>query len=204
MHILHVISSPRKAASASIQLSEGIIDRLRAAYPGSTVRVRDLATHPFPHLEEAKLQALFTPAAQRTPEQQAAAKHSDDAIAEVLAADILVIGAPLYNFGIPSTLKAWLDHVVRAGHTFQYVDGQPQGLVTGKQAYLAVASGAIYSEGFRKAYDFVVPYLQTVLGFIGVTDLQVVRVEGTALSGVQDTALEKGLASIRIAAPAAR
>jgi len=106
MHILHVISSPRKAASASIQLSEGIIDRLRAAYPGSTVRVRDLATHPFPHLEEAKLQSLFTPAEQRTPEQQAAAKHSDDAIAEVLAADILVIGAPLYNFGIPSTLKA--------------------------------------------------------------------------------------------------
>jgi len=204
MHILHVISSPRKAASASIQLSEGIIDRLRAAYPGSTVRVRDLATHPFPHLEEAKLQSLFTPAPQRTPEQQVAAKHSDDAIAEVLAADILVIGAPLYNFGIPSTLKAWIDHVVRAGHTFQYVDGRPQGLVTGKQAYLAVASGAIYSEGFMKPYDFVVPYLQTVLGFIGITDLQVVRVEGTALSSVQDTALEKGLASIRVTAPTAR
>jgi len=194
MHILHIISSPRKAASDSIKLGNGIIERLRAAYPGSTVQVRDLATDPFPHLEEAQLQSFYTPAAQRTPAQQVAARHSDEAIAEVMQADIIVIGAPLYNFGIPSTLKAWIDHVVRAGITFKYVDNQPVGLVTGKQAYVAVASGAVYSEGFMKPYDFVVPYLQTVLGFIGITDLNVVRVEGTAIPGVQNTAFEKALA----------
>ncbi len=203
MHILHIVSSPRKAASDSIKLGNSISERLQAAYPGSTVQVRDLATSPFPHLEEAQLQAFYTPAVQRTPAQQLAAKHSDEAIAEMMQADFLVIGAPLYNFGIPSTLKAWIDHVVRAGHTFQYVDGRPQGLVTGKQAYLAVASGAIYSEGFMKPYDFVVPYMQTVLGFIGITDLNVVRVEGTAIPGIQDTAFEKALASIHIAVPAA-
>ncbi len=195
MNILHVISSPRKSASYSIQLGEGIIDKLQAAYPGSTVQVRDLATNPFPHLEEAKLAALFTPADQRTPDQQAAAKHSDEAIAEVMAANIFVIGAPLYNFGIPSTLKAWIDHIARAGITFRYTASGPEGLVTGKKVYVAMSSGGVYSEGYLVSYDFVAPYLRTILGFMGMTDVTVVRVEGTLDADAAPAALAKALAS---------
>ncbi|RZK26535.1 MAG: FMN-dependent NADH-azoreductase [Hymenobacter sp.] len=200
MNILNVISSPRKGASASIQLADGIIDKLQAAHSGSNVVVRDLATNPFPHLEEAKLNALFTPAESRTPEQSAAAKHSDDAIQEIKDADVIVIGAPLYNFGIPSTLKAWVDHIARAGITFKYVDGAPQGLITGKKVYVAMASGGIYSEGPSAGYDFVAPYLKAVLGFLGMTDVTVVRAEGLAIPGVQDTAVQKGLDSVTITA----
>ena len=198
MQILHVISSPRGDASLSIQLGNGIIEKLKAANPGSTVTVRDLATHPFPHLEAAKLQSLFTPAPERTPAQQEAAKHSDDAIAEVQAADVLVIDAPLYNFSIPSTLKAWIDHICRAGITFKYVDGKPQGLITGKKVYVAMASGGIYSEGPAAGYDFVAPYLKAVLGFLGMTDVTVARAEGAAIPGVQDTAVQKGLDSVHV------
>ena len=196
MNILHVISSPRGAASFSIQLGQGLVAKLEAAYPGSAVQVRDIATQPFPQLEEAKLQSFFTPAEHRTPAQQEAARHSDDAVAELLAADIIVIGAPLYNFGIPSTLKAWIDHICRAGQTFRYSEAGAEGLVKGKKVYIALSSGGIYSEGPLAGYDFVAPYLQAVLGFLGMTDMTVVRVEGTSVPGVQDTALAKALASV--------
>ena len=155
MRILHVISSPRGDASFSIKLGNGIIDKLKAANPGSTVTVRDLATNPFPQLEAAKLQSWSTAAPDRTPAQHEAVKHSDDAIAEVQAADVLVVDAPLYNFNVPSTLKAWIDHIVRAGITFQYVDGKPKGLIEGKKVYVAMASGNIYSEGAYTGYDFI-------------------------------------------------
>lgn len=197
MNILHVISSPR-AESFSLQLGNGIIDQLRAAHPGSTVVVRDLAQHPFPHLEEVHIQSFHTPAEGRTPAQQAAVRHSDEVIGELQAADVIVIGAPLYNFGIPSTLKAWIDHVVRARVTFRYTATGMEGLLTGKQVYLAVSSGGVYSEGPWAAKDFVVPYLQAVLAGIGLTDVTVARAEGTSMPGVQDTALAKGLASVAL------
>jgi FMN-dependent NADH-azoreductase len=191
MNILHIISSPRKGASASIQLANGIIDKLQAAHPGSNVVV---------HLEEAKLQSFFTPAESRTPEQQAAAKHSDDAIQEIKDADVIVIGAPLYNFGIPSTLKAWVDHIARAGITFRYTATGPEGLITGKKVYVAMSSGGIYSEGPSAGYDFVAPYLKAVLGFLGMTDVTVVRAEGLAIPDLQATAVQKGLDSVTITA----
>jgi FMN-dependent NADH-azoreductase len=200
VNILHIISSPRKGASASIQLANGIIEKLQAAHPGSNVTVHDLATNPFPHLEEAKLQSFFTPAESRTPEQQAAVKHSDDAIQEINDADILVIGAPLYNFGIPSTLKAWVDHIARAGITFRYTADGPEGLIKGKKVYVAMSSGGVYSEGPSAGYDFVAPYLKAVLGFLGMTDVTVIRAEGLAIPGVQDTAVQKGLDSVNISA----
>ena len=193
MHILNIISSPRGAASFSIKLGHGLVEKLQAAHPGSTVAVHDLATHPFPHLEEARLQSLFTPAESRTPEQHEAARHSDDAIREIQEADAIVIGAPLYNFGIPSTLKAWIDHIARAGITFRYSEAGPEGLVKGKKVYLAVSSGGVYSAGPYAAYDFVVPYLKAVLGFLGMTDVTVVRVEGTATPGAGEAALAKAL-----------
>lgn len=197
MNILHVVSSPR-SESFSRQLGDGIIAKLLATYPGSTVRVRDLVSQPFPHLEEVHIQAFHTPAESRTPAQQQAVRHSDEVIAELMAADIIVIGAPLYNFGISSTLKAWVDHIVRARVTFRYAPMGMEGLVIGKKVYLAVASGGVYSEGPWAAKDFVVPYLQAVLAGIGLTDLTVARAEGTSMPGVQDTALAKGLASVML------
>lgn len=200
MNILHVISSPRGSESFSIKLGHGLVAKLQAANPGSTVQVRDLATTPFPQLEEAKLASFFTPAEHRSPAQQEAARHSDEAIAEVMAADVIVMGAPLYNFGIPSTLKAWIDHICRAGITFRYTETGPEGLVKGKKVYVALSSGGVYSEGPYAAYDFVAPYLHTVLGFLGMTAVDVVRVEGTMVPGVKETALEKALAGFSPAA----
>ena len=198
MNILHIISSPRKGESFSIKLGNAIIEKLQAANSGSTVKVHDLTNKPFPHLEEAHLQSFFTPAESRTPEQQEAVRHSDEAIAEIMAADTIVIDAPLYNFGIPSTLKAWIDHIARAGVTFRYTAAGPEGLVKGKKIYVAMASGGVYSEGPMTSYDFVPPYLKAVLGFLGMTDVTVQRVEGLAIPDLQATALDKAIANITL------
>jgi len=112
--------------------------------------------------------------------------------------DILVIGAPMYNFSIHSTLKAWLDHIVRAGQTFTYSEKGIEGLVKGKKVYVALASGGIYSEGLMKGMDFVEPYLRAVLGAIGLTDITFVRAEGLNMPGVKEEAMEKAIASIRV------
>ncbi|TKC62091.1 FMN-dependent NADH-azoreductase [Pedobacter hiemivivus] len=194
--ILHIISSPRSGASFSIKLGNAIIEKIQTAYPGSTVKEKNLVTEVFPHLEEAHLTSFFTPAENRTPENLIAIQHSDQAIAEIMNADIIVIGAALYNFGIHSSLKAWIDHIARAGITFRYGENGPEGLVKGKKVYIAMASGGIYTEGAMQAYDFVAPYLKTVLSFLGMTDISVFRAEGTAIPGIQDLALEKAINSV--------
>jgi FMN-dependent NADH-azoreductase len=196
--ILHIISSPRGAASMSIQLGNAIVNKLQTAIPGSTVKVTDLLKKNFPHLEEAHLASFFTPEEVRTPENLEAIKHSDESIQEIKDADIIVIGAPLYNFSIHSVLKAWVDHITRAGITFKYDENGPQGLIKNKKVYLAISSGGIYSEGPMKAMDFVEPYMRTILGFLGMTDITVFRVEGLSIPGVQEGALEKGINSIAI------
>ncbi len=198
MQILQIIASAQGANSYSTRLSQGIIDKLLAAHPGSTVVVRNVATHPFPHLEEAHLQAFFTPAESRSPEQQQAVRHSDEAIAQVMAADVLVVGVPFYNFSISSSLKAWLDHLTRANITFRYAATGPEGLITGKKVYLALASGGIYSEGPMQPYDFAVPYLRFMLGFLGMTDITVARAEGVKVPEFEATALQKGLDSVSV------
>jgi len=196
--ILHIISSPRGQASFSIKLGNAIIEQLKAAYPGSTVQVRDLTQTPFPHLEEATLAAFHTPAEQHTPESREALKNSDEAIAELMVADMIVIGAPLWNFSIPSVLKAWIDHIARAGVTFKYSEAGAEGLVKGKTVYVAMASGGVYSSGPYQVYDFVSTYLKSVLGFMGMTDLKVFRAEGLAYPGQAEAALQKGLNSIAL------
>jgi FMN-dependent NADH-azoreductase len=198
MQILQILSSPRGAASYSTQLANALVEKLVAAHPGSHVKVHDLTNQPFPHVEEVHLQSFFTPAEGRSPEQQAAVRHSDEAIAELLAADTIVIAAPLYNFGITSTLKAWIDHIARAGITFRYTAAGPEGLVKGKKVYVAMSSGGVYSEGPMVAYDFVVPYLKAVLGVVGMTDVTVMRVEGTSIPELKEAALPKALASISL------
>ncbi|TWR31049.1 FMN-dependent NADH-azoreductase [Mucilaginibacter pallidiroseus] len=198
MKILHLISSPRGEASVSIKLGNAIVDKLAAANPGSDVVVRNLVDQPFPHLEEAHINSFFTPAENYTPELAEAVKHSDQAIAQIMDADVIVIGAPMYNFAIHSSLKAWIDHIARAQKTFTYTENGPQGLVKGKKVYVAISSGGIYSEGDYKPYDFTEPYLRAVLGFLGMTDITVYRAEGLKVAGVGETALEKAIESIAV------
>lgn len=197
-NILHIISSPRGEASYSNQLGSVIITKLLAAHPGSQVKKLDLAEDHYPHIGIREITSFFTPTDAKTSEHLEAARNSDEAIADLMAADIIVIGIPLYNFNMPSTLKAWLDHIIRAGITFTYSAEGPEGLIKGKKVYVALASGGIYSEGPMKTLDFVPPYLTSVFGFIGLKDITVVRVEGTSIPGLQETALEKAVQSIAI------
>ncbi len=196
--ILHIISSPRGTASNSIKLGKAIVERIQLVFPGSSITEVDLVSQQFPHLEESHLISFFTPAEKRTPENIAAIHHSDEAINQLKEADIIVIGAPLYNFTIHSTLKAWIDHIVRRNITFRADENESEGLLKGKKVYIAVSSGWIYTEGPLQQFDFVVPYLKHILGFIGLTDITIFRVEGSGVPGVRETALEKGIKSIRI------
>ncbi len=196
MNILHVIASPRGNESHSIQLGNAIVKGLQEKYPGSVAQTHNLTTTLFPHLEEVHLNSFYTPAESRTPELEEAVKHSDEAIAELFAADIIVIGSPMYNFGIPSALKAWIDHIARAGKTFSYSASGAEGLLKNKKAYLAIATGAVFSEGLYKEMDFTEKYLTSVLGFLGITDVTTFRVEGVAIPGLQETALPKALQAV--------
>jgi len=196
MKILHLISSPRGDASFSTKLGDAIVAKLKSLNKNAFVKVHDLTHTPFPHLEEVHLSSFFTPTEKRTPEQISAIRHSDSAIAEINDANVLVLSVPMYNFGIHSTLKAWIDHIARAGVTFAYTESGPEGLIKNKKAYLAIATGGIYSEGPFKSYDFTEPYLRTILGFIGIKDVTVFRVEGLSLDGLKDTALEEALERI--------
>jgi FMN-dependent NADH-azoreductase len=196
MKILHLISSPRGEASFSTKLGNAIVEKLQAANPDHTLTIRNLAESPFPHLEEVHINSFFTPKENHTPEFTEAIKHSDEAIAQLKDADVLVIGVPLYNFGIPSTLKSWIDHIARAGQTFSYSENGPEGLVKNKKLYLAISSGGVYSEGPMKAYDFTESYLRSVLGFLGMTDVTVYRAEGLSIPDVKEVALDKAIESI--------
>ena len=194
--ILHLISSPRGPESLSIKLAEATISKIQQQYPGSTVDTVNLIETNVPHLDTAHLRSFYTPEEQLTPEDQDAIYYSDQAISQLIAADIIVIGAPLYNFGIHSSLKAWIDHIARAGKTFSYSEKGPEGLVKNKKVYIAMSSGAVYSEGLYKTYDFVSGYLTSVLGFLGMTDLTVFRVEGVNIPGIKENALDKAIESI--------
>jgi len=162
--VLNIISSVKGDDSFSIKLSNAVLEKIISIYPNSSIHTHDLSKSPFPHLEETVFTSFYTPQEKRTEAHKEAMLHSDEAIKELMESDILVIGVPLYNFGIPSTLKAWIDHVARSGVTFRYTDGRPEGLVKNKKVYLAIASGGVYSEGPMKSYDFTEPYLRAVLG----------------------------------------
>lgn len=198
--VLHVMSSPRTESSVSRKLGRAVVTRIREKYPDCIVNEYDLARPGMLHLEEAHINSFFTPVEERLPEQQRAIKLSDEAIAGLVEADIIVIEAPMYNFTITSTLKAYLDQIARAGITFRYVGNGalPVGLLKNKEAYLAITSGGIYGEGELKPYDFIEPYLRFLLNLIGITVAGVFRAEGQAIVG-PEKALEKGIESIVIA-----
>jgi FMN-dependent NADH-azoreductase len=194
MHILQINSSARGGQSQSSRLAGDIVARLRAAHPEASLAVRDLAREPLPELDEAALGALFTPADRRTPEQAARVAQDDARIAEVQAADVLVLGVPMYNFGVPAQLKNWIDAIARAGVTFRYTANGPEGLLRGKKAYVALTRGGLYR---NTPADTQVPYLRSVLGFLGITDVEFVYAEGLAMGAeAERAAFESAAAQI--------
>lgn len=179
--VLHINSSVRNEGSISRQLTSEFIEKWQAANPNDKIIERDLATNPVPHLTEQMMGAFFTPADQRTAEQAQVVKLSDHLVDELLSADVIVIGAPMYNFSVSSTLKAWIDHVARAGVTFKYTETGPIGTVHGKKVYVFTSRGGVYSEGPAKVMDFHETYLRGFLGFLGMTDVTFIHSEGLAM-----------------------
>ncbi len=182
MNVLQVNSSARvfenDQGSVSTRLANELSARLLADNPGATLTVRDLARQPQPVLDEAALGALFTPAEARSPEQAARVALDDALIAEIQAADVVVLGVPMYNFGVTAQLKNWIDAIARARVTFQYTEKGPVGLLTGKTVYAVLSRGGIHRGTER---DSQVPYLKSVLGFLGMTDVRFIFAEGLAM-----------------------
>ena len=189
--VLVIESSARQQGSVSRELTQQFIAKWQAAHPADHVQVRDLAAEPVPHLDATLLGGWMTPSEQQSEAEKAALARSNQLTDELLAADVLVLAAPMYNFAIPSTLKAWLDHVLRAGVTFKYTETGPQGLLTGKRAFVLTARGGIYA---GSGLDHQEPYLRQALAFIGIHDVQFIHAEGLNM-GAEFS--EKGLAKAR-------
>lgn len=196
MKLLHVDSSIVGDASVSRQLSAAIVSRLRKANPDLRVGYRDLAAQPVPHLSGAYLAAQAVAPQQHTPEMLHDLALGGELLDEFMGANVVVIGAPMYNFGIPSQLKAWIDRLMVAGKTFRYTDTGVEGLVGGKTIIIASARGGLYAPGTPLAtVDFQEPYLRAVFGFIGITDIRIVRAEGVALG---EDSRDKALAAAKL------
>lgn len=179
-NVLIIESSARQQDSFSRELTQQFISHWKTLHPADRLTVRDLAVNPVPHLDADLLGGWMKPEAQRNAAEQASLQRSNELTDELLAVDVLVLAAPMYNFAIPSTLKAWLDHVLRAGLTFKYTDTGPQGLLTGKKAYVLTARGGIYA---GSTADHQEPYLRQVLAFVGIHDVTFIHAEGMNLGG---------------------
>jgi FMN-dependent NADH-azoreductase len=177
-NVLIIDSAATGDQSVSRKLTAEFAAQLRRRYPGANIVHRDVGREPIPHLTAATVSAIR--GAPETAEGHATRALSDQLIAELQAAELIVIGAPMYNFGIPSTLKAWFDHVLRGGVTFRYTAEGPEGLVTGKRAIVVEARAGLYSEGPAAVMDHQEPHLRTLLGFMGISDVRYVRAEKLA------------------------
>lgn len=194
-NLLFVTSSLFGQDSKSTRIAAEFVSAWKAANGPARVIHRDLGNGSVPHLTSDHFAAWTTAPADRSERQQAIAGESDPLIEEVEAADVIVIGAPMYNFSISSTLKAWLDHITRAGRTFQYTANGPEGLLKNKKVYVVTARGGVYTgDSPAKAYDFQEPYLRAILGLNGLTDVTFVHVEAQKMS---PDAAEAGIANAR-------
>jgi FMN-dependent NADH-azoreductase len=189
--MLMLLSSPRGEASLSTKVARALADRLTSA-SGATLKIRDLAAEPLPHINPAYVVGRMLPPEQRTPAQAEAAALAETLVDELKAADVVVIAASMINFAPSSTLKAWIDYVVWPGRTMLPTKNGPEGLITGKKVYVVVASGGVYSSGPMAANDMLVPYLKQILGFIGITDIDTIRAEAQSFGS---EASEKGAAA---------
>lgn len=179
--LLTITSSPKSEGSVSNDLVARFVDTWRAQDPDADITRCDVGLAPPPHLDEATIGAFYTAVDQRNSGQQAALALSDELVGELEAADVIVIAAPMHNFGLPSGLKAWIDHVARVGRTFRYTENGPEGLLTGRKVYVLTARGGDYSaDGPIHAMDHQTPYLRTVLGFMGLTDVTFIHAQGVA------------------------
>ena len=194
--LLQIQSSIFSNGGQSSQLAERFIAAWRASNPGGKVIVRDLATEPVPHLDAARFGAFIAKPEERTAEQQAVVDYSDALIGELKRADVVALGLPMYNFGLPSTLKAYFDHIGRAGETFKYTEKGPVGLLTGKKVYVFAARGGIYA---GTPNDTQTPFIRTFLSFIGMDDIEFVYAEGLAIS---EASKQKGIARAEAAVDA--
>jgi len=179
-HILLVTSSPRGSEGLSTRYASQLAKQLAARHPGVTLTVRDLAVAPLNHIGEAYVVGRATPPDARTAAQAEAVELAERLVAELAAADTVVIGSAMINFGPPTPLKAWFDHVTWPGVTFRYANNSVEGLLKGKKVYLVTTSGGVFSEGPLSAWDYQSGYLKHLLGFLGLTDIEHLRVEGTA------------------------
>ncbi len=180
--LLAISSSPNPAGSKTKALIDQFIQDWSAKDPKAEVTTRDLGTNPPPHLDGQTIGAFYTPAEDLSDTQKTQLAYSDTVIAELQEADVILIGAPMHNFGIPSSLKAWIDHVARVGKTFKYGDNGPVGLLKDKKVFILAARGGDYSENSpAHPMDQITPYLKTVLGFIGLTDVTFINAEGVAM-----------------------
>lgn len=184
--LLKITASLAGGQGQSSQLADRFTKNWLAKNPDGRVVTRDLSAQPVPHLTAERFQALLAQPESRTAEQQAVAEYSDALIEELKSADVIVFAVPMYNFSVPSTLRAYFDHIARVGVTFRYTAQGPQGLIEGKQTYVFVTRGGYYAD----AADTQTPYLRQFLGFIGLNDVQFVYAEGL---GISDEAREKSL-----------
>ena len=200
--LLQIRTSMFSAGGQSSQLSQQFVDEWRAANPDGQVITRDIGAQPVPHLTAERFQAFLAKPEARTPEQQAVAGYSDALIDELRQADVIVLGLPMYNFGVPSTLKAYFDHIARAGVTFKYTEKGPKGLVTGKKVYVFAARGGLYA---GTPLDTETSYVRDFLSFLGMDDVEFVYAEGLAMGDApKNAALAKARDSIqRLAHPLA-
>jgi len=189
--ILLITSSPRAEGSLSNKFAGDLAAKIKEQSNGSITHL-DLGQNPIPHLDQVTTSAIRKAPEQRDAQEAAAAEYSDKRVAELMEADTVIIGTGLINFAIYSGLKSWIDNVARAGMTFRYTESGPVGLATGKKVYIVLSSAGVYSEGPAAAMDHAVPYLKTVLGFLGLTDVEVIRIEGLAFG---PEAAEKAIAS---------
>ena len=192
MKVLQINASARRDGANSTKVANSVVAGLQAKNPAAQITLRDLAANPVTVLDEAALGALFTPAEQRNAVQNAVVAEYDALIAELQAHDVIVLGVPMYNFGVPVQLKSWIDAVARAGVTFRYTATGPEGLLKGKTVYVALARGGLYR---GTANDSQVPYLKSVLGFLGLTDVRFIYAEGLNMG---PEAAAKGFAQAQI------
>ena len=180
--LLRIDASSRTEDSYSRKLADEFVDRWLKTHPNDELVVRDLVRYPVPHIAQQTITAFYTPEEQLNEDLNKAAALSDELIAELKAAELVLISAPMYNFSLPSSLKAWVDHIVRMGHTFSYTpENGFTGLLSGKRAVIFTATGAVYSNDDLRAMDFLTPYLKTLLSFLGFASIDVITVEGTSI-----------------------
>lgn len=188
-HLLHIDASPRGERSHSRKLTREFVQAWQQAHPTDTVTYRDVGRNPVPHVDELWIAGAFTPLEKRTPQASAAIQISDRLIDEFFVADIYVMGIPMYNFTVPSTFKAYIDQIVRVGRTFAFEpedrDAPYKPLVHGKKMFIITACGAsgYVAGGSFEAYNYQEPYLKTVFGFLGITDITFINIENDEYGG---------------------